>query len=48
MIGGGGGFILKGSGFYSTDYRKPDYKEKEKKDKPTSCSASKGCPKTEK
>jgi putative FmdB family regulatory protein len=27
-IGGGGGFILKGSGFYSTDYRSNDYKKK--------------------
>jgi len=54
VIGMGGGFILKGSGFYSTDYRKPDYKEKEKKDKPAPpCSASKSksckdCPMTEK
>ncbi len=58
VIGMGGGFILKGSGFYSTDYRKPDYKEKEKKekerkDKPVSCPASKSkdcknCPMTEK
>ncbi len=45
VIGAGGGFILKGSGFYATDYRKPDYKEKQKKDKPVSCppSKSKGC-----
>ena len=53
VISAGGGFILKGRGFYSTDYRKPDYKEKEKNDKPASCLAStskecKGCPKVEK
>lgn len=52
VISAGGGFILKGSGFYSTDYRKPDYKEKEEKDKPAPCPASKdkackGCPKAE-
>ena len=27
-IGGGGGFILKGTGFYATDYRSGDYKKK--------------------
>jgi putative FmdB family regulatory protein len=27
-IGGGAGFIFKGSGFYSTDYRSGDYKKK--------------------
>ncbi len=38
MISGGGGFILKGSGFYTTDYKKKE----EKKSAPT-CSASKTC-----
>ena len=28
----GGGLIFKGSGFYSTDYRKPGYSEAAKKD----------------
>ena len=30
LIGGGAGFILKGSGFYQTDYRSEDYKKKAK------------------
>jgi len=29
-IGGGAGFILKGSGFYATDYRSGDYKKRVK------------------
>ena len=51
IISSGGGFILKGSGFYATDYRKPDYKAKQDKDKPqAACPAEKskaceGCPK---
>lgn len=36
LIGLGGGFILKGSGFYATDYRSSSYKEKAKKDSPSS------------
>ena len=28
LIGGGGGIIFKGSGFYQTDYRSADYKAK--------------------
>lgn len=28
LIGGGAGFIFKGSGFYITDYRSKEYKEK--------------------
>ena len=32
MMGTGGGLIFKGSGFYSTDYRKPGYSEAAKKD----------------
>ncbi len=34
LVTGGGGFILKGNGFYSTDHRSSDYKqavEREKK-----------------
>lgn len=29
VISGGGGVILKGSGFYVTDYRSSDYKKKQ-------------------
>jgi len=51
VIGLGGGVIFKGSGFYTTDYRNSDYKEKAKKDKPSPCSAKKdgckGCPKAD-
>ena len=32
MIGSGGGVILKGSGFYTTDYRSDSYKSQAKKD----------------
>ncbi len=32
LIGAGAGFIFKGSGFYSTDYRSSDYKSKAKAD----------------
>jgi putative FmdB family regulatory protein len=28
VISGGGGFLLKGGGFYKTDYRSEDYKKK--------------------
>jgi len=28
LIGAGAGIIFKGSGFYQTDYRSPDYKKK--------------------
>ena len=28
LIGGGGGIIFKGSGFYATDYRSDTYKKK--------------------
>lgn len=34
LIGTGGGLIFKGTGFYITDYRSEDYKQKAKKDKP--------------
>lgn len=32
IITGGAGFILKGSGFYATDYRSPSYKQAAKKE----------------
>lgn len=34
LISGGGGVILKGSGFYVTDYRSDEYKKKAEADKP--------------
>jgi len=40
LIGSGGGFIFKGSGFYATDYRSKSYKEKEKSEKPSSICSS--------
>jgi len=33
IITGGAGFLLKGNGFYSTDYRSSSYIEAEKKEK---------------
>jgi len=33
VISGGGGVILKGSGFYATDYRSEEYKNKAKEEK---------------
>lgn len=32
LIRGGGGIIFKGSGFYATDYRSPEYKKKAKEE----------------
>lgn len=39
LILGGGGIILKGSGFYATDYRGEDYRKKADADKPDSARA---------
>lgn len=33
LLGGGGGVIFKGSGFYTTDYRSENYKKAAKADK---------------
>jgi len=33
LIGGGGGLIFKGTGFYATDYRSDSYKSSAKADK---------------
>lgn len=33
LISGGSGFIFKGSGFYTTDYRSENYKQAAQKDK---------------
>ena len=49
LIGKGAGFIFKGSGFYTTDYRSNSYKKKEKEEKtgPSPCQScdkkDKGC-----
>jgi len=36
QLGTGAGLIFKGSGFYVTDYRSPDYKERAKKESDSS------------
>lgn len=36
LIGSGGGFLFKGSGFYITDYRSKSYQDAKKKDQPSS------------
>lgn len=36
QIGGGGGLIFRGSGFYITDYRSESYKKSAEADKPSS------------
>jgi putative FmdB family regulatory protein len=41
LIGSGSGFLFKGSGFYTTDYRSKHYQEAKKKDQPPSDSSSK-------
>ena len=43
LISAGVGFIFKGSGFYATDYRSKEYKDRQKqeaKDNGSSCPAS--------
>lgn len=39
LLSSGSGFILKGSGFYATDYRSKSYQEGKKKDQPSSPSS---------
>ncbi|HUK83646.1 MAG TPA: FmdB family zinc ribbon protein [Verrucomicrobiae bacterium] len=39
LLGTGAGIIFKGSGFYSTDYRKPGYTEAAKKESATTTPA---------
>lgn len=34
LIGGGAGFLFKGSGYYTTDYRSSDYDKAKKADAP--------------
>jgi putative FmdB family regulatory protein len=40
LISGGAGFLFKGSGFYTTDYRSEGYKKAEKADKDASSSSA--------
>jgi putative FmdB family regulatory protein len=44
LIGGGAGFIFKGSGFYATDYRSDAYTKKAKEEKGGTKEACKSCP----
>ena len=41
LIGGGAGFLFKGSGFYTTDYRSESYKSDASADRPSSPSSKK-------
>jgi putative FmdB family regulatory protein len=43
LIGTGAGVIFKGSGFYSTDYRSPSYKEAANQDAPKPEQPAGGC-----
>lgn len=42
LISGGAGFLFKGDGFYTTDYRSENYKQGEKADKESSSAKSDG------
>lgn len=42
LISGGAGFLFKGDGFYTTDYRSENYKKAEKADKESSSPKSDG------
>lgn len=42
LIGGGGGLLFKGSGFYITDYRSEGYKKAEKADRKESGASTSG------
>jgi putative FmdB family regulatory protein len=44
LITGGANFILRGNGFYSTDYRSSDYKKAVEKDKKSADAANKPAP----
>ncbi|MFH1478632.1 MAG: FmdB family zinc ribbon protein [Candidatus Omnitrophota bacterium] len=46
LIGGGAGFIFKGSGFYATDHRSEGYKKRQREDTRPSSPCS-GCDKKE-
>ena len=42
LIGAGAGFLFKGSGFYTTDYRSSSYQEKKKGDSAPKGESAKG------
>jgi len=42
LIGLGGGFIFKGSGFYTTDYRSPEYLKRAREESGATSSSSCG------
>lgn len=42
LISGGAGFLFKGEGFYTTDYRSENYKKAEKADTESASSKSEG------
>jgi putative FmdB family regulatory protein len=42
LISGGAGFLFKGDGFYTTDYRSENYKQAEKADRESSSSKADG------
>ncbi len=48
IISAGGGFLFKGSGFYSTDYRSDSYKKAASADKDSGSSSSAGKETTDK
>lgn len=52
LIGKGAGIIFKGSGFYATDYKKPDKKTEKKQEDRNPCSSCKtppvNCPNADK
>ncbi len=41
LLGGGAGFLFKGSGFYTTDYRSSEYKKSAQKDSSSSSTGEK-------
>ncbi len=40
VMGAGGGFLFKGTGFYITDYRSKSYQDAKKNDQPSSSGSS--------
>lgn len=43
LISRGSGFVLKGSGFYQTDYKSDSYNKDKKADSGSSCGSSEAC-----
>ena len=41
LMGSGSGFLFKGSGFYTTDYRSKNYQDAKRKDQPPASPPSK-------